>query len=384
LNALIISHLWPRADIPHLGIFVADQVAELAKHDAVCVMAPVDLTHRTEEIGLREILAGLPKYRARSRPNLLPAGSITPQIIPFRAAPFRQALALASAQNLAAALKRIDLSGFDLVHAHTLFPDGLAAALWLQDKSLPLVVTAHGSDAHSMPAGVKKALPVLLARANGLIAVSQALADILTALGANPTKISVLPNGFAADQFALLHLPDRNSQKIVFLGRLGAVKRADLLIRAMRHIPDRIKLEIAGDGAEKAKLEELVSERGLGRRVTFLGQISRTQVPEFLAGAALLCIVSRMEGWPTVIFESLACGTPILATAVGGIPEALADDRLGVLVSSQISPAQLAEQIQTALEKRWDHTFIRESVQQYSWQAIVSRLRDLYARYSRS
>jgi len=378
LNVLVVSHLWPRADFPHLGIFVADQVAELAKRCQVSVVAPVDLTHRSDEIGPKEILAGLPQYRARAQPAFIPVNEIKPQVVTFRAAPFRQALALATARNLAKALEPIDPAQFDLIHAHTLFPDGLACSLWLKNMSIPLVITAHGSDVHSMPPGVKKALGHLLDRADLMIAVSRSLSESLIRLGARPDIVHVLPNGFAADLFDLPSPPPRVRRKIVFLGRLGAVKRVDLLIRALTHLPPDIHLGIAGDGAERRSLESLVAALRLNQRVRFYGVISRQDIPPFLAGAALMCLISEKEGWPTVIFESLACGTPVLATSVGGIPEALADPGLGMLIPPDISPEKLAAQILTALDKRWDHVAIRRHALNYSWKAISARLFEVY------
>ena len=378
MNVLIVSHLWPRADFPHLGIFVADQAVELARHCTISVIAPVDLTHRSEELGLRELLAGRPKYHSRSKPEFIQVGQVQPQIVTFRAAPFRQALALATAKNLAQALESLDLRSVDLVHAHTLFPDGLACSLWLKDKPIPLIVTAHGSDVHSMPAGVQKALPRLMERADHMIAVSRALADRLMALGANPQKITVLPNGFASELFDLKTWPARDPHRLVFLGRLGAIKRADLLIQAVSLLPKSIRLDVAGDGAERGRLERLVESLKLTQRVRFVGALARAEVPPFLAGAALMCLVSQKEGWPTVIFESLACGTPVLATAVGGIPEALRDPNLGTLIPADIAPDKLAVQIQAALDRRWDHAAIRQHALHYSWQALASRIVELY------
>jgi glycosyltransferase involved in cell wall biosynthesis len=378
LNVLIVSHLWPRADFPHLGIFVADQAAELARHCSISVVAPVDLTHRSEEIGLKELLIGRPKYRARSQPEFVPARQIKPRILTFRAAPLRHALALATAKSLAHALETVGLNSVDLVHAHTLFPDGLACSLWLKDKNVPLVITAHGSDVHSMPPGVQKSLPQILERADHLIAVSHALAVRLIALGADPQMISVLPNGFAPELFDLNPWPARDPNRIVFLGRLGAVKRVELLIQALGHLPNDVRLEIAGDGVERDRLARLAESMRLTPRVRILGALARADVPPFLAGAALMCLVSQKEGWPTVIFESLACGTPVLATAVGGVPEALEDPKLGTLIPADISPEALAAQIRAALAGSWDHAAIRQHALNYSWPAITSNIHELY------
>ncbi len=91
-----------------------------------------------------------------------------------------------------------------------------------------------------------------------------------------------------------------------------------------------------------------------------------------------MSLVSEKEGWPTVIFESLACGTPVLATAVGGIPEALADPNLGTLIPAEIDPEKLSMQVQAALDRRWDHAAIRRNALNYAWPALASRIFELY------
>lgn len=380
MKVLIVSHLWPRSDFPHLGIFVADQVAELAKSCHVSVVAPVDRTIRWEEISLRELLGGFERYRARSSPEFLQVSAIRPDVVSFRAGVFRQKFALSAAERLSRALDRVTLEGTDVVHAHTIFPDGLACALWLQDRKIPLLVTAHGSDVHSMAGGVKRSLGYLLKRADWLLPVSQSLGDQLIELGAQPVRIQVMPNGFPSGLFENLDDSHRDTRRLVYLGRLGSVKRVDLLIRALVYCDSGIALEIAGDGPERGRLESLAGSLHLQNRVRFLGNISRPEIPRFLSGAALMCLASEKEGWPTVIYEALACGTPVLATEVGGIPEALSSPELGTLVSVNVSPKELAAQITTSLQRTWNRQFIRQHALEYSWESLSAELVALYHR----
>jgi teichuronic acid biosynthesis glycosyltransferase TuaC len=197
LKVLLVSHLWPRSDFPFLGIFVADQAAALSKWCDLRVCTPVDLTFRAEELTPSQILSGCPKFRRRVKPDLIVQKGLQPQIVKYRGRVFRRTFAASTAHKLAQALVKLDLTDIDLVHAHTLFPDGVACAHWLRDRSTPLVVTAHGSDLHSMPASVRRAMRPLLERANQFIAVSGALKNQLVTLGASSSNISVLPNGFS-------------------------------------------------------------------------------------------------------------------------------------------------------------------------------------------
>jgi hypothetical protein len=84
LRVLVVSHLWPRPDFPHLGIFVADQVRALSRLCRVAVAAPVDRTIRREELSLKEIREGLLRYRRRTHPHFLSHAGIQPLALPFR------------------------------------------------------------------------------------------------------------------------------------------------------------------------------------------------------------------------------------------------------------------------------------------------------------
>jgi len=379
LRILIVSHLWPRTDWQHLGVFVSEQVAALKKRCDVTVVVPVDRTIRRDELTIKEIFAGLPGHKRRINPDLLPVEDIVPLALPFRSKPLRNQFAAAAAINLSNSLQQLQEYKFDIVHAHTVFPDGLACALWLQDRPVPLVVTGHGSDVHSASSGVRNALKPLFKRADALVPVSTFLGECLIDYGADRERIHPIPNGFTAEQFRGVDDSNRKAGRVVFLGRLDDVKRVDLLIRALSHCPENITLEIAGDGAKRREYEALAKRFGLERRVHFCGRIMREQIPGFLASASLMCLVSRKEGWPTVIFESLACGTPVLATAVGGIPEAIEDDRLGRTVSADISAEDLSTEIQSALGKEWDRQYMIEYAFQNSWDEITGRLMTLHS-----
>lgn len=379
MKALIVSHLWPRSDWPWLGIFVADQVASLAKRCDVSVVAPVDRTIRRKEITPHELLSGLPKYRHRTRPEMLSLQGIQPLCVPFRARLFRETFAQSSVRRLAGALEQVSLDGVDLVHAHTIFPDGLACALWLEKRAIPLVVTIHGNDVYYIRAGARKAVRSLINQVDALVPVSRYLGDLLKEYGAEPARIHVIPNGFLSEPFKKAEDTNRNPKKLVYLGRLDAHKRLDLLIDALAQCQDDIVLDIAGDGFVRKNLEAQVRKLGLENRIRFLGTMPREDVPRFLAGAALMCLVSTREGWPTVIFEALACGTPVLATAVGGNPEALEPPGLGEVVPVDITADELAKKIESTIRFDWDRQFIKEHAFRHSWDEVAAQLAQLYS-----
>ncbi|MFH1862236.1 MAG: glycosyltransferase [bacterium] len=382
MRVLLISHLWPREDAQHLGIFVYELAAQLRSECDLKAVVPVDRMLRGEEASIREFCTGLKRFRRRTRPLLRHLDDVELRVAPFKALIPRGSFAGATAQRLGKALQNSVKEPVDIVHAHTLYPDGIACAHWLQNSNTPLVITVHGSDVHTMPHGVRLCLPLLFQRTNRFIAVSRFLADTLIDLGADERKIRVLPNGIDGQLFKNVNFDGRDQNRIAFLGRLGSIKRVDLLIRALSLCDAKISLDIGGDGPQRSALQQLVRKLGLEDRVVFHGAIARKSVPAFLAKAALLGMVSRMEGWPLVIYESLACGTPVLATAVGGIPEALQDPRVGVLVAPDCAPDELAQKIQSSLQIPWDRQFMRLQALQHTWQSIAQDTVALYRELS--
>src|SRR5206468_10956974 len=137
---------------------------------------------------------------------------------------------------------------------------------------------------------------------------------------------------------------------LLWVGRMEPVKGLDVLLAACRRLSDggvNYRLYLVGDGSLRAGLEKETQKRGLAAVVTFVGVRRREQLADWYRAADLTVLPSRSEGVPNVLRESLACGTPFVASRVGGIPE-IADERLSRLVPPD-DPAALAEAISQAL-----------------------------------
>ncbi len=176
--------------------------------------------------------------------------------------------------------------------------------------------------------------------------VSQALKDKLTALAVDPEKITVLRNGVDLDRFAPR---DRTAiraslglQGPVWLtvGHLVELKGVHIVIEALARVPDATLL-IAGDGPEEHKLRALVERLGLDARVRFLGAIPHADLCDYYNAADAMVLASSREGMPNVVLESMACGTPVVATPVGGMPELITAPEAGELMRER-SPEALA------------------------------------------
>jgi sugar transferase (PEP-CTERM/EpsH1 system associated) len=143
---------------------------------------------------------------------------------------------------------------------------------------------------------------------------------------------------------------EADERVVLSVGRLSREKAHDDLLRAFKHLidacPMRAKLVIAGDGPERGNLENTAQSLGLNDRVIFAGQV--TNVHEFYAMADVLANASHSEGSPYVLLEAMAAGLPIVATAVGGVPEILEDGHTALLVPAR-EPATMGRALALAL-----------------------------------
>lgn len=217
----------------------------------------------------------------------------------------------------------------DVVLGHFLWPDGVGAAKVARELGLPHVLVAHGSDVNQQlehPARLT-AVAEALSDAGGLITVSGALARQLQEFGLSLPPHEVIPCGYDPAVFhprprdeARAALGVEDATWLVYVGMLRDLKRVDVLLEAMTDLRDA-RLAILGAGPEAERLADQARRLKLGRRVLFAGPQPHDRVALWMAAADAVVLVSEREGTPTVLVEALACGTPVVATAVGGIPE---------------------------------------------------------------
>jgi glycosyltransferase involved in cell wall biosynthesis len=280
---------------------------------------------------------------------------------------------------------------FDLIDAHFVYPDGLAAVLLGQFFKKPVVVSARGSDInrYSKFPLIRTWLRYTLTRADRVIAVSQALKETMAKLGVPAEKIKVIPNGVDLNKFK--PLPKQNAREalglpayqrvILSVGHLTANKGFDLLIRAMKILSEQHKdknlcLVIVGDGNEKEDLEKLVAALELQDRVIFAGAIAHEELHLWYSTADLFCLASGQEGWPNVLLESLACGAPMVATPVGGIPEIIRSAKIGLL--TERNEAKIAETIALALKISWRVEDLVDYAGQHTWERTAAAVRQVF------
>jgi glycosyltransferase involved in cell wall biosynthesis len=265
---------------------------------------------------------------------------------------------------------------FDAIDAHYFYPDGVAA-IWLGRRfGLPVAITARGSDITQFPDyRLPRALILGAARqADAIITVSDGLRQALVALGASADKITVLRNGVDLSVFRPL---DRGEARaawgvtgptLLSVGALIPRKGHDRTIAALTRLPGW-SLLIAGEGPERAKLAELAARLGVAGRVRLLGAVPHAELATLYSAADLSVLASSREGWANVLLESMACGTPVIASPIPGNPEVVQRPEAGT-----IAAANTAEAIADAVIARPppDPAATRAYAEGFSWEATSS------------
>jgi len=269
----------------------------------------------------------------------------------------------------------LDRDGFDVINTHYFYPDGVAAAMLARHFKKPLAITAHGSDIDLLS---RFAVPRRLIRwaagqADVVIAVCQALRNKIIGLGVEGSKIEVLRNGVdlerfrPVDQMAARRSLDLPQQVPIILtvGRLVELKGHHLVIKALAEMPDT-HLMIAGEGPLAEPLRELASALDLTGRIRFLGAIAQERLACVYSAADALIVASSREGWASVLLEAMACGTPVIATKVGGNPEVVTTPLVGRLIEVR-TPGSIAAGVKDLLGSRTERGRIRAFAERFSW-----------------
>ncbi len=219
----------------------------------------------------------------------------------------------------------------DVVVSQYVYFDGLIGAVAATLSKRPLVVRAIGSD---LKIAAKWRIGSVIAKlifrvASGAICVSRDLEAIAQRFGARNT--TVVPSPLDLRGFLELNL-GKEKDEIVTVAHLLPVKGISYLIRAMTHLK-KGRLVILGDGSERRRLELLSTSLGLGGRVSFQGWLDHcSKFWRHLQQATVFVLPSLSEGIPRAVIEAMACGLPVVATDVGGVPEVVSDGVNGLLV----------------------------------------------------
>jgi len=347
MRLLVFTSLFPNRTEPHHGVFVKTRLLRyLARHGGQAeVVAPVPKAPplgpprwtRYRQVPDRETIDGLdvshprfwspPGFGDRWRAGLM-------------------------ARSVRRSLREVALRFQpDVLDVHYAYPDGVAACRLRDELSarlgrrLPLVLTCRGTDLNLIPSlpSVRPQVAAALRAADHVVCVAEALREVALALGAAPERVTTLRNGVDLELFrpgdrtaACLRLGlDPHVRHVLCVGHLVPRKGQHQLLAAFarqlaRSRPEHDLLLVGGGDA--APLQRLASALGVASQVRFVGPVPPTELTTWYQAADVQVLASRREGWPNVVLEGLACGTPIVATRVWGTPEILTGCAAGRLV----------------------------------------------------
>lgn len=352
MRLLIVTSQFPIAGEPNRGRPIYQTVRELSRLAQVRVISPVASYPRWAQP--RSYL-----YRASDEHHSVPGCDVEYVRYPALPAVSRPFNGRLCARAIAAPMRAF---APDLVLSYWLYPDAYGAMLAARRIGAPLVVGARGSDLRVRDAVSRRLTRPVLRAARRLLVVSEDLGRVAERdYGADPDRIRAIPNGCDA---AIFHPADRaearqaldlpaDAEVVTYVGRLVPEKGLrELLVAAgqLRASRPRLQLVLVGEGPMHAELAALAAAGDLP--VRFAGTRPPAEVARWMCASDLVTLPSYSEGHPNVLVEALACGRPVVATPVGGIPEVV-DAASGVLVPAR-DPAALAEGLDQALERDWD------------------------------
>jgi len=376
LKILTFTTLYPSQVRPQHGIFVETRLRKLVESGAVeaSVVAPCPwFPFASRWFGHYSLFALQPRKEIRyglhiDHPRYLQLPKIGMSVAP-----------LAIFAALLPVLRRQLRGGpdFDLIDAHYFYPDGVAAVLLGHALGRPVVVTARGSDLNVIAeyAAPRRWIRWSARQADGLVAVSSGLKRRLVALGVAEERVNVLRNGV---DLAFFRPADRDTARralgltrptLLAVGNLVGLKRHRMMVEALVGLP-AVDLVIVGEGPERAAIEALARERRVADRVRLLGHLPQDRLPDIYSAADLLLLVSRHEGWPNVLLESMACGTPVIVSDIDGIADIVAAPEAGRIVQEP-TPDRLAIAARDFLAALPARAATRAYAERFDWQSTT-------------
>lgn len=304
---------------------------------------------------------------------------------------FRQLYGCAAVRHIAALARHSEI-----VHVHqgedlATIPLGLLAR---RLAKVPLVVTFHCSIGHTVvPRGASQRLvkalgsrlePLGVRRAGAVIVLTSRMRSMLVNQGVPPARLHRIPSGINETLFDVARddpLPDLRRPRVLFVGRLVHQKNPHILIRAARLIDERAEIVIVGDGPERSRLQEEITNAGLDERVHLTGFVPHDEIPSYLSHADVFALPSQYEELGSVLIEAMRAGLPVVAADTGGIPEIVEAGQSGILVPPADAPA-LARATNRLLADRTLAENLgnegRRRSERYRWSDLAGEVLNIY------
>jgi teichuronic acid biosynthesis glycosyltransferase TuaC len=386
MRILTYSSILPNSLQPTQGIFTFQRLGALSRRpgNQVDFVAPLPYAPPWLPKGSRPRYACIPSQETMEGLRIFhPRYALIPKI----SMPWHGRLMYLGTHKTVEQLHREN--PYDLLDAQYIYPDGYAGVLIAKKLGIPVILSALGTDVNVFPK-FKRIAPKIrwaLNEADGILAVSNSLKATTAAAGAPADKIRVIGNGVDTTRF---HPLDRTEARralriegpgpfVISVGTLDPNKGHQLLIAAVSELTGRypaMKAYIAGEGPYQSALTAQIREKKIADRVVLIGKRPHAELNSWFNAASVSCLLSEREGWPNVLLESLAAGTPVIATRAGGIAEVIATPALGTLVERNV-PAITAA-LDAALKHEWDRPALVAYAAQRTWDKVAEEIEDYF------
>ena len=348
---LVLSNMYPTKEHPTFGIFVKNQVESLQAHGN-----EIDVIVNTNpDKGKVNVLSKYIKWFLSFLKYLLK-----------------------------------NMNRISLIHVHYVFPTGILALIAKKLLKIPYVVTSHGGDLYKLAKKhprIQQLTKKILHEASAVIVVGEGLkTEVLERYEVPEAKVHVLSMGVYTtvfkqieklDALEALELPSQ-SKKILFVGNVIRAKGIFELIQAFEKLQDEYSLYIVGSTKDTDFYNEVnsfIADKNI-QHVYFVPPQPQRDLANWMSACDDLVLPSHHEGFGLVALEALACGIPVVASNVGGLPYLLSNNR-GVLVEPNSSEA-IYEGIQTASNATIDHESVKQLVHEQSYETIIHTLENIY------
>jgi teichuronic acid biosynthesis glycosyltransferase TuaC len=279
----------------------------------------------------------------------------------------------------------------DLIFSYFLYPDGYAALKLGKALKVPVVVMGVGSDVHNIKDRFSAMHTRTVVRnADFVLAISEDLRQRIVDMGARPAKTRAIVSGC---DLAVFHPMDRIDARqklnidplceaVVYIGRMDVRKGLRELVEAsvsLHSARPNMRVYLIGAGADRSAIDSAIQAANAADYIHALPECSFDEVATWMTAADLVTLPSYMEGCPNVVLEALACGRPVVATSVGGIPELMPPrivDQCGRLVPPR-DPAALASAIESVLDQTWDAAAIAANAGR-GWPTVAAEVMEVF------
>ncbi len=388
IKVLALSYLFPNKENPGYGIFVFNRLKAVAKQCDVKVIAPLQWfpflskyrrAAGSKRIGNYEKFGGLDVF--------YPSFLSIPKFFKW----FDSVAYFLSVIPAVCHLKYKEKYDFDVVDVHWTYPDILAGYLLAKIYRKKLIVTIRGKEALCLgeTGGRKIILDWCLKKADVVVALSTELEELVHQIGVSTCKTRVVHNGVNTETFNYLDkmfarrelsLPE-DRKIILSVGSLIRRKGHHELINAMVELSSNIDIDlyivggINPEGDYSTELKVLVAEHGL-KNVYFVDALSHEQLGQWYAAADLFCLATAGEGCPNVVLEAMACGCPVVVSAVGAVPDLIREEIDGLVVD--LDSWNWIKSITQALSIEWNRKEISQNMGNKNWDTCASGVIDTY------